>query len=137
RTGREPAMIVAFVLQAFCLFAVLTLGRTSATMFTITLVLTFFTWGEVFSLFPATLGDYFGTKFATSNYGLLYSAKGLSAVIGGGVAAMIYERFNSWDSVFYGSAALALFSAILAIVLRAQPLPRRAEVRDGALVSTT
>lgn len=137
RTGREPAMIVAFILQALSLFAVLTLGRRSTTLFTITLVLTFFTWGEVFSLFPATLGDYFGTKFATSNYGILYSAKGVSSIIGGGVAAMIYERFGSWDSVFYGSAALALISAILAVVLRSQPLPRKAEVRDGALVSTT
>ena len=62
RTGRENAMIVAFGLQAICLIGVLTLGRTSATLFTLMMVLTFFTWGEVFSLFPATLGDYFGAR---------------------------------------------------------------------------
>ena len=69
----------------------------------------------------------------------MYSAKGLSAIFGGGVAAMIFERFNSWDAVFYGSAALALISAILALVLRAQPLPRKATVRrkNDALVPTT
>ena len=93
-------MIVAFGLQAICLIGVLTLGRTSATLFTLMMVLTFFTWGEVFSLFPATLGDYFGTKNATSNYGLLYSAKGVAAIIGVGVGTAIYERFNSWDCGF-------------------------------------
>jgi MFS transporter, OFA family, oxalate/formate antiporter len=138
RTGREIAMAVGFSLQVLCLLAVLTLGRTSPAMFTITMVLTFFTWGEVFSLFPSITGDYFGSKFATSNYGIMYSAKGVSAIFGGGVAAMIFERFNSWDAVFYGSAALALISAILALVLRAQPLPRKVTVpRNDALVSTT
>jgi OFA family oxalate/formate antiporter-like MFS transporter len=137
RTGRELAMTIAFVLQSCCLVAVLTLGRTSAAMFTISMVLAFFTWGEVFSLFPATLGDYFGTKFATSNYGVLYSAKGVSAILGGWMAAKIYESFNSWDSVFYGGAVMALAAAVLALVLRARPLPHKETVRDDALVSTT
>ena len=137
RTGRELAMTVAFVLQAFCLVAVLTVGRTSGTMFTITLVLTFFTWGEVFSLFPSTVGDYFGSRHATSNYGVVYSAKGVASIIGVGIATAIFERFNSWDAVLYGSAALALLAAVMAVYLKTQPLPRKAEVRDGALVSTT
>jgi OFA family oxalate/formate antiporter-like MFS transporter len=125
RIGREVAMAVAFFLQAGCLLAVLTIGRMSGVLFTVTLVLTFFTWGEVFSLFPSTLGDYFGSKHATSNYGILYSAKGVASIIGGVTAAAIYERFNSWDAVFYGSAALALVAGILAVILHGRPLPRR------------
>jgi len=125
RTGREVAMAIAFFLQAGCLLAVLTIGRTSGTWFTITLVLTFFTWGEVFSLFPSTLGDYFGSRHSTSNYGILYSAKGVASIIGGFTAAKIYEQFGSWDSVFYGSAALALAAGILALILKSRPLPRR------------
>ncbi len=125
RTGRELAMTVAFFLQTLCLLALVTVGRTSGTMFTITLVLIFFTWGEVFSLFPATLGDYFGSQNATSNYGLLYSAKGVATIIGVAVATNIYERFNSWDAVIYGSAALAIFAAVLSIALRFQRLPKK------------
>ena len=98
---------------------VLTLGRTSGTMFTVTLVLTFFTWGEVFSLFPSILGDYYGTRHATSNYGVLYSVKGVASIIGGGLAAALYERFGTWSACFYGSAILALVAAGLAFALRA------------------
>jgi len=119
RTGRELAMAVAFLSQAVCLMLVLTLGRLSGTLFTVTLVLTFFTWGEIFSLFPSLLADYYGSRHTTSNYGLLYSAKGVAAIIGGGVAALLYEQFGSWDACIYGSAALALVGAIMAFGLRA------------------
>ncbi len=125
RTGREIAMAVGFGLQSVCLVAVLTLGRTSGTMFAITLVLTFFTWGEVFSLFPSTMGDYFGSRNATSNYGVLYSAKGVASVIGGFVGALMFEQFGSWDAAFYGSAILALISGVGALILRASPLPQK------------
>ena len=128
RTGREAAMIVAFVLQAGCQLLVSTIGRVSGTWFTVTLVLTFFTWGEIYSLFPALLGDYFGTRHATSNYGLLYSAKGVAAIFGGWVGALIYESSGTWTTELYGSAALALIAAALMFVLRAASAPSRAAV---------
>ncbi len=119
RIGRETAMVVAFVLQSVCLLMVLSLGQSSGAWFTITLVLVYFTWGEIYSLFPSTVGDYFGTRHATSNYAVLYTAKGVASIIGGGVGAMLYERTGSWSSGFYGSAAMALIAAGLAFGLRA------------------
>ncbi|HEX7797313.1 MAG TPA: oxalate/formate MFS antiporter [Vicinamibacterales bacterium] len=118
RIGRETAMIVAFVAQAVCLFLVITIGASSGTMFTVTLVLVFFTWGEIYSLFPSTVADYFGTRHATSNYAVLYTAKGVASIIGGGVGAMMFERTGSWAPTIYGSALLALIAAGLAVSLR-------------------
>ena len=123
RIGRELTMSIAFILQAGCLLSVLLLGRLSGTLFTATLILTFFTYGEVFSLFPSTIGDYFGAAHAASNYSFMYSAKGIASIIGGGLAALFFERFGSWSAVFYGSAALALISGLMAIGLKAAPLP--------------
>jgi len=116
-------MGVAFALNALCLVLVLTVGRLSGGLFTLTLVLTFFTWGETFSLFPSILGDYYGAKCATANYGVLYSAKGLASIIAGGIAALLFERFGTWTACFYGSAVLALAAAIIAWVLRASRVP--------------
>jgi OFA family oxalate/formate antiporter-like MFS transporter len=137
RFGRENTMMVAFTLQSLCLFAVLTLGRTSPTMFTITLVLTFFTWGEIYSLFPATLGDYFGSKNATSNYAVLYTAKGVAAALAGYVATLLSDRFGSWDAVFYGSAIMALFAAAGAVVLKTAPLPKKAVPAEAITAGAT
>jgi len=125
RLGREMTMMIAFSLQAICLVLVLTIGRLSGGLFTLSLVLVFFTWGEVFSLFPAITADYFGSRYATSNYGFVYSAKGVASILGGVVAALLYERFGSWTACFYGSAALALLAAVMAVGLRVMPLPVR------------
>jgi OFA family oxalate/formate antiporter-like MFS transporter len=123
RLGRENTMAIAFTLQAACLVSVLWLGRLSGTLFTVALILTFFTWGEVFSIFPSTIGDYYGSRHATSNYCFLYSAKGVASIIGGGLGAMFFEWFGSWSAAFYGSAVMALLAAGMAVALKAAPLP--------------
>ena len=117
-------MVIAFLLQAACLAAVATLGQQSQTLFVIAVVLTFFTWGEVYSLFPSTLGDYFGSKYATSNYAFLYTAKGVAAFLGAYLGTRFVEPTKSWEWVFYGSAVLALTSGLTALVLKSRPLPK-------------
>jgi OFA family oxalate/formate antiporter-like MFS transporter len=130
-------MAVAFGAQCLCLLGVLTIGKTSPLWFTVTLVLTFFTWGEVYSLFPATVGDYFGSRNATSNYGALYTAKGVASILGGVVAAFLSDFFGNWDAVFYGSAVLALLATVGAIALRTVPLPKKktSPVDEGVAVN--
>ncbi len=125
RIGRENAMVVAFVLQAICLFMVLAVGRISGGWFVLSLVLVYFTWGEVYSLFPSTVGDYFGTRHATSNYAVLYTAKGVASIIGGWFGAFLFEQFGTWSVGFYGSAVMALIAAGIAWGLRASVAPRR------------
>jgi OFA family oxalate/formate antiporter-like MFS transporter len=126
RIGRESAMIIAFTLQAICLFMVLALGRLSPIWFVITLALVYFTWGEIFSLFPSAVADYFGTRHATSNYAVLYTAKGVASIIGGWFSAFLFEQFGSWAVGFYGSAVMALVAAGLAFALRVSTAPSRA-----------
>ena len=124
--GRETTMVVAFLLQAVCLLLVLVLGQRSGGWFAVALVLVYFTWGEIYSLFPATVADYFGTRHATSNYSVLYTAKGVASIIGGWFGAFLYEQFGSWSVGFYGSAMMALVAAGLAVGLRAAAAPSRA-----------
>jgi OFA family oxalate/formate antiporter-like MFS transporter len=128
RMGRETTLAVAFVLQAVCLTLVVLVGARSGGWFVLTLALVYFTWGEIYSLFPSTSGDYFGTRHATSNYSILYTAKGAASIIGGWVGAMLYEQSGSWSVGFYGSAVMALVAAVLALGLRAPAAPSRAGV---------
>ena len=126
RLGRENTMIFTFVLQAICLVGVATLGQLSSAWFAATLVAVYFTWGQIYSLFPSTSGDYFGTKHATSNYAVLYTAKGVASIIGGYAFALLYEQSGSWAMGFYGSAVMALVAAVLAYGLRSANAAARA-----------
>ena len=135
--GRERTMFTAFLLQSIFLVAATTLGRTSDVMFVLFMVLVFLTWGELYVLFPAVLGDFYGSKNSAQNYSFLYSAKGFASLLGSGIAATLFEKTGSWNYAFYGSAVLAVVSAMMALYVRRIPLPQKAQVRDDALVSTT
>ena len=89
------------------------------------MIAVFFTWGSMFALFPAIIGDYYGAKCATSNYGFLYTAKGVASIGGGGIAAALFQKYGSWSvPPFYLTAGLTLLSAVLILVLRFMPLPK-------------
>ena len=94
-------------------------------LFTVGLVLTFFTWGEIFSLFPSALGDFFGSEHATSNYAFLYTAKGVAAFLGAYLGTRLVKWTGSWESAFYASAFLSLLAGLTAVVLRWRPLPNK------------
>ncbi len=123
--GRERTMLIAFLLQSIALVSVISVGQRSATLFVASMAMVFFTWGEVYVLFPSALGDFFGSRYASSNYGFLYSTKGVASIIGGWLAAKLFESTGSWGPVFYGSAVLALCSALMALSLRKMPLPAK------------
>jgi OFA family oxalate/formate antiporter-like MFS transporter len=126
RIGRERTMLVAFALQAVCLWLVVTVGRTSAMWFILTLMATYFTWGEIYALFPAALADYFGTRHATSNNCVLYTSKGVASIVAGGLAAKLFESYGTWTPAFAGSAIMALASAVLAVGLWRAAVAHRA-----------
>jgi MFS family permease len=77
----------------------------------------FFGWGEIFSLFPSTLTDSFGTAHATANYGFLYMAQGIGSVLGGPVAAAIHDATGSWMPVFGLVVAMDITTGLLALLV--------------------
>lgn len=123
--GRERTMAVAFLLQAVFLASVVTVGRRGDVWFVVTMALVFLTWGELYVLFPAVLADIFGARHAASNYSFLYSTKGVASILAGGLAAALFEKTGTWAYAFYGSAGLALCSALAAVALLGMPLPKR------------
>ncbi|HEX3093407.1 MAG TPA: oxalate/formate MFS antiporter [Candidatus Angelobacter sp.] len=133
--GREMAMVIPFTLQALCLVGVLTVGKLSDNWFIVMMILVYFTWGSMFSLFPAIIGDYFGPNCATSNYGFLYTAKGVASIGGGGIAAWLFTKYGSWNIPVYWTAALTLVSAALILALRFIPLPSVRRQEDPILVT--
>jgi OFA family oxalate/formate antiporter-like MFS transporter len=111
--GRENTMFIAFFLEGCGIFALYMLGS-DPVWFVVLSGLVFFAWGEIYSLFPSTCTDTFGTKFATTNAGLLYTAKGTAALLVP-YASSIHKATGSWDSVFITAAVLNIAAAVLAV----------------------
>jgi OFA family oxalate/formate antiporter-like MFS transporter len=113
RIGREYTMAIAFTLGALS-YWLLALFGSSPWTFVICAALIFFTWGEIFSLFPSTCTDLFGTKYATANSMFLYTAKGTSAFLVP-FANVLKTATGSWEAVFLVAAAMNMLVVVLAL----------------------
>jgi MFS transporter, OFA family, oxalate/formate antiporter len=121
--GRENTMFIAFLAEGIGIY-VLLLVASNPFWFVILSGLVFFAWGEIYSLFPATCTDIYGRKFATTNYGLLYTAKGTASLLVP-LANVLTSATGNWTAVFIVAAALNIVAAILALVLL-KPMRARA-----------
>jgi OFA family oxalate/formate antiporter-like MFS transporter len=108
-------MFIAFGLEAIGIVALSYFGR-DPVMFVILTGIVFFGWGEIYSLFPSTCGDTFGAKYATTNAGLLYTAKGTASLLVP-LSSIVVTATGGWQTVFYIAAAMNAIAAILALVV--------------------
>ncbi len=123
--GRENTMFIAFMLEGVGILALIAVAN-DPVLFVLLTGIVFFAWGEIYSLFPATCGDTFGRKFATSNYGLLYTAKGTAALMVP-LGSVLRAATGDWLTVLYVSAGVNILAAVLALFVL-KPM-RRAFIR--------
>ena len=110
--GREYTMALAFLLGAAALYT-LSQSGSNPVIFVLVTALYFGVYGEIFSLFPATQGDTFGSKYAAANAGMLYTAKGAGALLVP-VAALI-SKTHGWAPVFSLALTFNVLAALLAL----------------------
>jgi len=126
--GRENTMFIAFGIEALGIWALSAFG-TNPVSFVLLTGLVFFAWGEIYSLFPSTCTDVYGSKYATTNAGLLYTAKGTASILVP-FANVLNTATGSWHAVFIVAALLNALAAIMALaVLR--PLRNAHELRSA------
>lgn len=116
RFGREQTMCFAFALEALAMALWLAM-RNDPVLFVVLSGVVFFGWGEIFSLFPATLADTFGVRHATANYGCLYISFGIGSIVGGPLASLLHDSTGSWIPVFNTAITLDIVTALLALLL--------------------
>jgi len=127
--GRELTMLIAFGLEAIGIFALYRYGQ-DPLHFVILSGLVFFAWGEIYSLFPSTCTDTFGARYATTNAGLLYTAKGTASLLVP-LANVLMSATGNWHAVFVVAAIMNAVAALMAwFVLR--PMRRAHKARVAA-----
>jgi MFS transporter, OFA family, oxalate/formate antiporter len=126
--GRENTMFIAFGVEAIGIWALSAFGQ-DPVLFVILSGIVFFAWGEIYSLFPATCTDVYGARYATTNAGLLYTAKGTASLLVP-FANVLMAASGSWQLVF---AIAALMNAAAAIMALAVLKPLRAAHDSVAL----
>jgi OFA family oxalate/formate antiporter-like MFS transporter len=127
--GRENTMVLVFCVEGLAIWGLMKFGH-SPQAFLIFAPLIFLGYGEIFSLFPAAAGDSFGVKYAATNNGLLYTAKGTSSLLIP-LANVLKHSAGSWVPVLWIAGALPIIAAGLAMWVLA-PMRRRMLERVAA-----
>jgi MFS transporter, OFA family, oxalate/formate antiporter len=113
--GRENTMFIAFGLEAVGIWALSVFGQ-DPVLFVILSGLVFFAWGEIYSLFPSTCTDVYGARYATTNAGLLYTAKGTASLLVP-LANVLAAASGGWHAVFIVAALMNAVAAIMALAV--------------------
>ncbi len=113
--GRYDTMAMVFILEAVAITA-LTLLVDNPIWFVMLSGLMFFAWGDIYSLFPSAIADIFGSKYATTNYGIQYTSKGIGSILAGPCAAWLMAAYGSWVPVFWAAVACNVIAAALAVL---------------------
>jgi OFA family oxalate/formate antiporter-like MFS transporter len=113
--GRENTMFIAFAIEAVGIWALSAVGR-DPVLFVVLSGLVFFAWGEIYSLFPSTCTDVFGTRYATTNAGLLYTAKGTAALLIP-FGNVLMSASGGWHAVFVIAAIANAVAALMALTV--------------------
>ena len=110
--GREHTMFIAFGTAALMLLTLSVYGHIPI-VFVLATAVYFGVFGEIYSLFPATSGDTFGVKFATTNNGMLYTAKGTASLLVP-LASVVASHYG-WQAVFVIAVGLNATAALMAL----------------------
>ena len=113
--GRENTMFLAFAIEGVGIYYLYLWGA-DPFWFVVLSGLVFFAWGEIYSLFPSTATDTFGARYATTNAGLLYTAKGTASLLVP-YASSLQKVTGSWDAVFIIAAGANIAAALLAVAV--------------------
>ena len=113
--GRELTMFFIFLIEGIGIFALWKFG-TQPVPFVLLSGLVFFGWGEIYSLFPAITRDHYGQKYATTNYGMLYTAKGTAALLVP-FGSVIVAATHSWSTVLIIAATFNIVAAVMALAV--------------------
>jgi OFA family oxalate/formate antiporter-like MFS transporter len=122
RFGPETMMIVSYVLCGVLLFVTIFAGRTHAELlFVGAAILGIFFWASLFSLFPITIGHYYGEAAAGGNYGVLYAiAKGSGGLYGGILSTILIAR-HGFPFAIGVAGIMAVVAGLLIIPLKFRP----------------
>jgi MFS transporter, OFA family, oxalate/formate antiporter len=127
--GRENTMAAVFIANGVFVALLPFLG-TGPIAFVILLGLIMFTWGPIFALFPSVTADRYGTTYAATNYGIVYTAKGFGGIMGGVVAGYLVANFG-WTVIFGAAGGLAILAGFGALILKTIPKPSRSQFKDA------
>ncbi|MCX5809043.1 MAG: OFA family MFS transporter [Proteobacteria bacterium] len=113
--------ILSFVIIAVCSFMMLYAGKGSTGLYAVAFCGFWLCLGGWLAIGPASTATFFGLEGYAQKYGVVFSAYGLGAIIGGIISGKAKDAFGSYTTAFYPTAGMAILGIIIAVILLKPP----------------
>jgi OFA family oxalate/formate antiporter-like MFS transporter len=87
----------------------------------------YFCYGAQASVNPATVADFWGTRNAGANYGLIFTAWGTAGIIGPTIGGVLFDKYKNYEAAFYAAAILAAIAFVCEMSARRPHIPGAAK----------
>jgi len=89
-------------------------------------------YGTQLSVNASTTSDFWGTKNAGVNYGILFTAWGVAGIIGPRIGGVLYDKYQDYQAAFYTAAVLAVIALVSELIAKRPVVPAEARAKAMA-----
>jgi len=83
-------------------------------------------YGTQLSVNGSATSDFWGTKNAGINYGMLFTAWGVAGIIGPRIGGVLFDKYHNYQAAFYAAAVLAAVALICELLAKRPAVPSQA-----------
>jgi OFA family oxalate/formate antiporter-like MFS transporter len=101
---------------------ILYLTGSNVTMLYLMVFIVYWCYGTQLSVNASTTSDFWGTKNAGINYGLLFTSWGVAGIIGPRIGGKLFDTYKDYKYAFYTAAVLAAIALVFELLAK-RPTP--------------
>lgn len=121
KIGRLKVVIIMYLISAIAMFSLNSLNNYWIYALGVSVVA--FCFGGAMGTFPSITADFYGPKYMSVNYGLVFLAYSIGAIVGPRLAAVVVQSTGSYNMAFIISGIFCAIGSFVALVLKAPKAP--------------
>jgi len=120
--GRLNVLRLMIAISAVAMPVLYAVGANVPLLYLVVFVV-YWCYGTQLSVNASTASDFWGTKNAGINYGLLYTAWGVAGIIGPRIGGVLYDKYGNYQAAFYTAGALAVIALVCELLAKRPRVP--------------
>jgi OFA family oxalate/formate antiporter-like MFS transporter len=102
------------------------LTGSNVAMLYVMVFIVYWCYGTQLSVNASTTSDFWGTKNAGINYGLLFTSWGVAGIIGPRIGGVLFDKYKNYQAAFYTAAVLSAVALVFELLARRPSPPKEA-----------
>ncbi len=123
--GRLNVLRLMIAISAVAMPILYHVGANVALLYVMVFIV-YWCYGTQLSVNASTTSDFWGTKNAGINYGLLFTAWGVAGIVGPRIGGVLFDKYKNYEYAFYTASVLAVVALLCELAAKRPQVPGQA-----------